>query len=54
MKTHSVTELIETTELLDAYVAEFMRWEDLRHWKKSKKIREEKENEFTAKTVRIL
>ena len=37
MKTHSVTELIETTELLDAYVAEFMRWEDLRHWKKSKK-----------------
>lgn len=37
MKTHSVTELIETTELLDAYVAEFMRWEDLRHWKKSPK-----------------
>jgi len=37
MKTHSVTELVETTELLDAYVAEFMRWEDLRHWKKSKK-----------------
>lgn len=35
MKTHSVTELIETTELLEAYMAEFQRWEDLRHWKKS-------------------
>ena len=37
MKTHSVTELIETTELLEAYMAEFQRWEDLRHWKKSPK-----------------
>ena len=39
---HSVTELIETTELLDAYVAEFMRWEDLRHWKKQKNRGERK------------
>ena len=42
MAPHSVTELIETTELLDAYVAEFMRWEDLRHWKKQKNRGERK------------